>query len=209
MKSKIEDYLNTINNINKNNSISNNIEMIFVKGNNFINDFNIGKYPVTQKQWVKVMGNNPSHFKGDDLPVESVNWNDAQDFIKTLNQKTGKNYRLPTEAEWEYAARGGAKSEGYRFAGSDDADQVVWYSDNSGDHTHPVGLLKPNQLRLYDMSGNVWEWCADRYDDYPNSAQTVIRGGSWSSNRSSCQVMLRSRYTPSGRSCNVGFRLAL
>jgi formylglycine-generating enzyme required for sulfatase activity len=159
------------------------IEMILVRGGTFrmgdtdgqggdnekpvhnvtLRDFYIGKYPVTQKQWVQVMGSNHSNFKGDDLPVEQVSWNNVQEIIKELNAKTGKKYRLPTEAEWEYAARGGNKSKGYKYSGSNDIDKVAWYADNSGNKTHPVGTKAPNELGIYDMSGNVWEWVNDKY----------------------------------------------
>ena len=142
------------------------------------------------------MGSNPSRYTGDDnLPVEQVSWKDVQEFIQKLNALTGKTYRLPTEAEWEYAARGGNQSQGYKYAGSNTVGDVAWHYGNSDHKTHPVGQKQPNELGLYDMSGNVWEWCQDWYGDYSSSAQTnptgpssgsyrVLRGGSWSNRRS-------------------------
>ena len=155
-----------------------------------LSNFSIGETEVTQGLWKAVMGNNPSNFTGDNLPVEEVSWDDCQLFIAKLNQLTGRNFRLPTEAEWEYAARGGNKSKGYKYAGSNTIDNVAWYKDNSGDKTHPVGSKAPNELGLYDMNGNVWEWCQDWFGDYSSSAQTnptgpasgelrVNRGGSF------------------------------
>ena len=178
----------------------------------------MGKYEVTQKQWKAVMGNNPSNWKGDNLPVENVSWNDVQKFIKKLNAKTGGHFRLPTEAEWEYAARGGAKSRGYKYAGSNDAGSVGWYSNNSGAKTHPVGQKKPNELGLYDMSGNVWEWCQDWKGSYSSSAQTnpkgpssgsyrVDRGGSWSDGARHVRVANRDYSSPSYLLNSLGFRL--
>lgn len=136
------------------------------------------------------MGNNPSKFKGADRPVENVSWNDCQDFITKLNAKTGLKFRLPTEAEWEYAARGGNKSQGYKYSGNNDIELVAWYEGNSGKETHSVGTKQPNELGIYDMSGNVWEWCQDWYNKkyYSISNQTnpnglsngskhVVRGG--------------------------------
>jgi len=120
-----------------------------------LSDFYIGKYEVTQAQWKAVMGSNPSYFKGDNLPVERVSWGDCQEFIRKLNERTGLTFRLPTEAEWDYAARGGNRSRGYKYSGSDDPDEVAWYWDNSGIKTHPVGQKRANELGLYDMSGNV------------------------------------------------------
>ena len=164
-------------------------EMILVEGGTYtmgktekkvtVKDFYIGKYPVTQKQWFDIMGENPSYFKGcDNCPVERVSWDDTQVFIEKLNAKyPGSNYRLPTEAEWEWAAMGGNKSKGYRYAGSNDLGEVAWYKWNSGDKTHPVGEKKPNELGIYDMSGNVWEWCQDWIDD--NENEKVVRGCSW------------------------------
>ncbi len=188
-----------------------------------VSDFYIGKYEVTQKQWKEIMGSNPSKWTGDNLPVECVSWNDIQEFVQKLNQKTGKRYRLPTEAEWEYAARGGAKSGGYKYSGSNHLDSVAWYWDNSGNKTHPVGQKVPNELGIYDMSGNVWEWCQDWYGGkkyYKNSLQTnpvgpssgsyrVWRGGSWNDYAMCCRVSYRYRYSPSYGGGNIGFRLVL
>ena len=163
--------------------------MVFVQGGSFqmgsnngqsdekpvhsvtVSDFYIVKYEVTQKEWRDIMGSNPSKWKGDNLPVEKVSWDDVQTFIKKLNAKTGLNYRLPTEAEWEYAARGGNKSNGYKYSGSNDIGSVAWYASNSGSKTHSVGQKKPNELGIYDMTGNVWEWCNDWYGDYSSSSQ--------------------------------------
>ena len=166
--------------------------------------FSICRYEVTQKLWKEVMGDNPSQMQGDDLPVEQVNWNDCQSFISRLNELTGKSYRLPTEEEWEFACRGGELSKGYQYSGSDDIDAVAWYSDNSGDTTHPVGQKQPNELGLYDMSGNVWEWCQDM-----NDGEGMCRGGSWIHNARNCDPSLRNE-TPRAFSINrLGLRLAL
>lgn len=156
-----------------------------------LDDYYIGETVVTQDLWRAVMGDNPSHFKGGSLPVEYVSWDDCQEFLKQLNRKTGKTFRLPTEAEWEYAARGGRKSQGLKYAGSNDIDEVAWYDGNSGNKTHPVKQKAANELGLYDMSGNVREWCQDWYaGSYSSSPQTnptgpssgsgrVSRGGGW------------------------------
>jgi len=155
------------------------------------------------------MGKNPSTFTGDNLPVEQVSWNKTQDFIKKLNQKTGKNYRLPTEAEWEYAARGGNKSKGYKYAGSNNINDVAWYTSNSNSKTHEVGTKLPNELGIYDMSGNVWEWCSDWYgENYYGSSPSnnpkgpgtgddrVLRGGSWDDSVNLSRSANRLRYKP-------------
>jgi formylglycine-generating enzyme required for sulfatase activity len=246
------------------------IDMIFVEGGTFlmgctseqgtdcednerpvhsvtVSDFYIGKYPITQKQWKKVMGNNPSFDKGDDLPVQKISWYDAQTFIKELNTITGKKYRLPTEAEWEYAARGGVKSNGHKYSGSSLIDKVAWYIVNSGDKTlddgymdsllstynadrflqilksnknitHPVGTKQPNELSIYDMSGNGEEWVEDKYGNYSPSPQinpiglsssgrVVIRGCAVASNAKDCRVSKRFGIFPVD-SAN-GFRLAM
>jgi formylglycine-generating enzyme required for sulfatase activity len=250
------------------------IETVFVKGGTFkmgctaeqgsdcesdekpahsvtVSDFYIGKYEVTQEQWIRVMGgsNNPSYFKGGKLPVESVSWNDVQEFILRLNTLTGKKYRLPTEAEWEYAAHGGQNGKGYKYSGSNNVGNVAWYNVNSGDkvlrdgsfeefvnkddfdgynkvltsnknRTHPVGTKLPNELGLYDMSGNVWEWVSGWYASYTSSAQTnptgpstgssrVGRGGGWSYGARGCRVSGRDDGDPDGSGGNAGFRLAV
>ena len=186
-----------------------------------LSDYYIGQTEVTQELWQAVMGSNPSYsrFKGAKNPVNDVSWNDCQEFISKLNSLTGGRFRLPTEAEWEYAARGGNKSRGYKYSGSDDLGSVAWYMDNSGYKYHPVGSKSPNELGLYDMSGNVWEWCSDWYGYYPSSSQTnptgassgsrrVIRGGSWIINASFCRVANRNYYAPADSFSGLGLRLA-
>ena len=137
-----------------------------------LSGYYIGKTEVTQALWKAVMGSNPSEFKGDNLPVEYVFWYDCQEFIRKLNALTGQDFRLPTEAEWEFACRGGNNSRGYKYSGSDCIDDVAWYVDNSGSKTHPVATKLPNELGIYDMSGNVDEWCNDWYGYYSRGAQT-------------------------------------
>ena len=184
-----------------------------------LSDYYIGETEVTQELWEAVMGNNPSYFKGSNKPVERVSWDDCQEFIRKLNQKTGKNFCLPTEAQWEYAARGGNKSRGYKYAGSNTIGDVAWYYDNSSSSTHPVGTKLPNELGLYDMSGNVWEWCSDWDGDYSTSSQTnpmgpstgsdrVLRGGCWYNGAHYCRVAYRYSSNPDRRIFNSGFRLA-
>ncbi|MFH0736370.1 MAG: bifunctional serine/threonine-protein kinase/formylglycine-generating enzyme family protein [bacterium] len=186
-----------------------------------LDSFYIGKYPVTQQEWIEIMGNNPSNFKGYNLPVELVSWNDIQIFIEKMNTKTGKYFYLPTEAEWEYAARGGNKSEKFIYSGSNNIDKVAWYSGNSENKTHPVGKKKPNELGIYDMTGNVWEWCYDWYDDtyYKNSpvhnpkgpddgTDRILKGGSWLNYDDGCHTSNRSWDNPNNRNHYSGFRLA-
>ncbi|MDR3236269.1 MAG: SUMF1/EgtB/PvdO family nonheme iron enzyme [Prevotellaceae bacterium] len=184
-----------------------------------LSDFHIGKYEVTQVQWIAVMGSNPSYFTGDNLPVGYVSWNDVQAFITALNTATGKNYRLPTEAEWEYAARGGAQSGGYKYSGSNTVDDVAWYGGSIAGSAHAVGTKAPNELGIYDMSGNVYECCSDWYGDYPSEAQTnptgpstgssrMIRGGGWNYYASNCRVAFRINSAPSISYSILGFRLA-
>jgi formylglycine-generating enzyme required for sulfatase activity len=189
-----------------------------------VSEFYIGRYEVTQREWRQVIGSDPPglRFKGcDNCPVEGVSWEDIQQFLSKLNAMTGKTYRLPTEAEWEYAARGGALSRGYKYSGSNSLDAVAWHDGNSGDKTRPVGQKQANELGLYDMNGNVWEWCQDWYGPYAAGAQTnpkgpsraanrIIRGGSWNSGARYCRNTYRNiSNPPSFRSFNLGFRLVL
>ncbi|MEA1936213.1 MAG: formylglycine-generating enzyme family protein [Thermodesulfobacteriota bacterium] len=181
--------------------------------------FYMGTTEVTQKQWRTIMGNNPSNFKGDNRPVESVSWNDAKEFIRKLKQREGTDtYRLPTEAEWEYACRAGSKSR-FCFGDSDSGlGGYAWYRSNSSSKTHPVAGKKPNAWGLYDMHGNVWEWCEDWYGKYPSSHVTdpkehssgsyrVLRGGSWLSYARSIRSANHSRNNPDLRFNNFGFRV--
>ena len=185
-----------------------------------LSGYYIGKTEVTQALWKAVMGSNPSKFIGDNLPVEMVSWDDCQEFIRELNALTGQNFRLPTEAEWEFACRGGNNSRGYKYSGSNNLGSVAWYDGNSGNKTHPVGTKAPNELGIYDMSGNVWEWCADWYGDYSSGAQTnptgpyggsnrVYRGGSWNYDVGRCRSSNRDFYYPWIRDIILGLRLAL
>ncbi len=185
-----------------------------------LSTYYIGETEVTQALWEAVMGNNPSNFKGANLPVEQVSWEGCQNFIRELNRMTGKRFRLPTEAEWEYAARGGNKSQGCKYSGSNAIDKVAWYIVNSGNKTHEVRTKSPNELSIYDMNGNVWEWCQDWYGSYDASSQTnpsgpstgsrrVCRGGSWFSSAGSCRVSYRNDSTPGYRGSILGLRLAL
>ena len=188
-----------------------------------LDSYYIGQTEVTQALWEAVMGSNPSNFKGNNLPVEQVSWNDCQTFITKLNQLTGQKFRLPTEAEWEYAAYGGQYSRGYKYSGSNTTlTDVAWYEDNSGKKTNPVATKQPNELGLYDMSGNVYEWCQDGYDEnyYKNSPSKnpsgptsgyfrVTRGGSWSNGTWCCRVCYRDFDGLSKRKDYLGLRLAL
>ena len=184
------------------------------------NDYYIGKFEVTQALWQAVMENNPSYFKGDNLPVDRVSWKDCQKFISKLNRITGKKFRLPTEAEWEFAARGGNKSRGYQYSGSNNITDVAWYEDNSGSKTHTVGSKQANELGIYDMSGNVWEWCQDRFGKYSSSSQVnptgansgskrVSRGGCWCYFARFCRSSYRGNSTPDSRHSDLGLRLVL
>ena len=186
-----------------------------------VDGFAISKYPVTQRQWTAIMGSSPSEFKGcDQCPIDMVSWDDAQHFIETLNELTGKKYALPTEAEWEYAAKGGLKSQGLRYSGADNIEAVGWYTGNSGRHPHPVGEKTPNELGLYDMTGNVWEWCRDWYNkNYyelresnnptgpASGAARVRRGGSWFTQEVSCRTSSRNSVKQDYKDDSGGFRL--
>ena len=185
-----------------------------------LSSYYIGETEVTQALWWAVMGSNPSNWKGNNLPVEQISYDDCQKFIRKLNRLTGRTFRLPTEAEWEYAARGGNKSRGYKYSGSNTLSDVAWNYDNSGNKTHPVKIKSPNELGLYDMSGNVWEWCQDWYDDYSSSSQTnpkgpstgsnrVYRGGGWLVSARNCRVSLRGSGSPSSRYYYIGLRLVM
>ena len=195
----------------------------------------MGKYEVRQSEWEAVMGSNPSSDKGGDLPVERVSWEDCHEFIRRLNILTGLSFKLPTEAQWEYAARGGKLSKEYKYSGSNDLNEVGWYWENSGykvltgkwkmeevdrNHcrTHLVGQKQPNELGLYDMSGNVFEWCEDWYGDYSSDSQSdpigtvsgslrVFRGGSWYGDARFCRVSYRNFNTPGDRNYYLGLRL--
>ena len=207
----------------------------FVMGNNIsepderpayevvIDGFAISRYPVTQRQWMVIMERNPSDFPGcDQCPVDKVSWDDAQVFIQKLNALTGKKYTLPTEAEWEYAAKGGRDAPGnFRYAGSDNIDSVGWYAGNSGRMPHPVGQKKPNELGLYDMTGNVWEWCQDWYAKFyyeqnesnnpqgpPSGSGRVRRGGSWYTQSTNCKTSTRNNVRQDYFDDIGGFRLA-
>ena len=182
-------------------------------------DYMLGETEVTQELWQAVMGSNPSAFKGASHPVEKVLWSDCQAFIRKLNELTGERFRLPTEAEWEFAARGGSQSKGCQYAGSNAIDEVAWYRENSDSTTHDVKTKAPNELGLYDMTGNVLEWCQDWYGSYPAAAQTsptgpatgtahAFRGGSWFSTAVFCRMTYRNYVAPSFSFNNLGFRLA-
>ena len=177
-----------------------------------VSSFYMGQTEVTQALWKAVMGNNPSNWKGNNLPVEQVSYNDCIEFINKLNQLTGRTFRLPTEEEWEFAARGGNKSQGYKYSGSNDIGTVAWYYGNSGSKTHPVAQKQRNELGLYDMSGNVWEWCSSIWCSDYNSSRSgsyhVYRGGSWNYYARYCRVSFRYYDSPGDRPSSLGFRLA-
>ncbi|MCF8244332.1 MAG: formylglycine-generating enzyme family protein [Saprospiraceae bacterium] len=206
--------------------------MIFVEGGDFlmgkgkdahpvrVNSFYMAKYQVTQALWQAIMGENQSKIIGENRPpVETVSWDDAQEFIKQLSKATSKAFRLPTEAEWEFAAHGGIYSQGCIFAGSDKLKQVGWHHENSGNETHDVGLLLANELGIHDLSGHVWEWCEDDYHDSykvapkDGSAWTdapdrrVMRGGSYFSDADGRHPANCDRWTPGSGGCGIGFRL--
>jgi len=185
-----------------------------------VSGFYIGKYEVTQKEWVATMGANPSSYKGELLPVDNISWNDIQEYIFKLKAATGNNYRLPTEAEWEYAARGGNKSQHNKYSGSNNYEEVAWHLGNGDSHPHSVGKKKPNELGIYDMSGNVFEFCSDWYGEYTDDILTnpigptegkyrILRGGGWNNHPIFTRISCRSTWTPQ-HSCGVGgFRLVM
>jgi formylglycine-generating enzyme required for sulfatase activity len=220
------------------------LEMIFVQGGDFvmgclpgkdkkckknelpphevtIANFYIGKFEVSQNQWKTLMGSLPNRFDGcDQCPIVDVSWHDVHLFLRKLNQLTGKQYRLPTEAEWEYAAKGGIKTQGFVYSGGNILEDVAWFVDNSDKSTKPIGTILPNELGIYDMTGNVWEWCEDRYGFYENKnipmakredigVERVTRGGARDSFHESCRVVFRSSANPDARSNTLGFRIAL
>jgi len=214
-------------------------EMVFVEGGTFqmgsnagkavvrpvhaesVGSFNIGKYEVTQAQWKAIMGNNPSGFSGcDNCPVENVTWNDVQVFIEKLNMQSKKNYRLPTESEWEYAAKGGRSSNDFSYSGSENISVVGWYGANSAGKTNIVGSKQANELGIYDMSGNVYEWCSDLLGNTaagmgmvapsaPPVPMRVLRGGSWVDGGKVCRTAFRASFDPAKSNYFSGFRLVL
>lgn len=195
-------------------------ETVLVKGGNLringtdellnIADYYIGKYEVTQAQWAAIMDNNPSLHTGcEECPVERVSWHDAHEYLRRLNKKSGKSYRLPTEAEWEYAAKGGKLSRNLRYAGSNDLMEVAWYGENAESTSHPVGQKKANELGLHDMSGNVWEWCLDQYHAKANTNLGMLRGGAWTSWEGYCTPQFQNSYYSKQHGCETdGFRVA-
>lgn len=188
----------------------------------FLSDYYISKCEVTQEFWEAIMGNNPSYHKGANKPVENVTWNECQIFISRLNSITDMEFHLPTEAQWEYAAIGGNRSRGYVYSGSNNINDVAWFKDNSQGTTHPVGYLRPNELGIHDMNGNVGEWCHDYWDSYSINEQTnptgprfgdshVVRGGSFGYDKTGISPTRRTSNSIQGfqNSSSVGFRLAL
>jgi len=209
------------------NTLEDFLDESFAELNHDGNTIYMSKFLVTQALYKSWMGTNPSNFKGEQLPVENVSWYDAAEFCNRLSEQfketrekkryirdkekrliediTKKGFRLPTEAEWEYAARGGKDGKGFDYSGSNNIDEVAWYWENSDRRTHPVGQLKPNELGLFDMSGNVWEWCEDWRDN--DKTSRVLRGGSWDLNAFNCRVSIRCYSHPDIRLGNFGFRL--
>ena len=185
-----------------------------------LHDYYLGETEVTQELWEEVMGYNPANTIGASLPMENVSWNDCADFIRELNNRTGKTFRLPTEAEWEYAARGGIYSRQCVHSGSDNAEEVGWVKSNCNGSTHPVGTRNPNELGIYDMTGNVCEWCQDWMSNYnstdqvnpvgPNSGTARVgRGGGWCNSSLKNRVSTRFAGKTTYRDYNLGFRIAM
>lgn len=201
--------------------------MVYVSGDSMINPFYIGAYEVTQNQWEKVMGttvfqqkdmvnsNYPMRGEGEDYPMYYVSWDDAKAFCKRLSVQTGRTYRLPTEIEWEYAARGGKHNEIAMYSGGTCIDSVAWYSFNSNNSTHQCGTKQPNALGIYDMSGNVWEWCednsltcsSDSNEDVSSSRYYILRGGSWFCDSSCCEITNRGSAASDYSIYHIGFRV--
>jgi len=188
----------------------------------FSKPFYLGKYEVTQEQWTRLMGKNPSHFKGPKLPVETVSWNDCQKFLSLLGEKTGRRAALPTEAQWEFACRAGTTSSWFHGVSERLAADYAWYGDNSENKTHPVGLKKPNPWGLYDMTGNVWEWCSDFYQKHaypkgevidptgPTKGDTrITRGGAWGDNTELLRPAARNCVGPEVANQGLGLRCAI
>lgn len=187
-----------------------------------IKSFYISTFEITQAEWMYIMDTNPSYFKGDNRPVECVSWYDVQEYIRELNKLTGKTYRLPTELEWEYAARGGYHQQKYEFSGSSYCSLVGWWRKNSGRETSIVGEKLPNRLGLYDMTGNVHEWCANKYDSLlykrkiitsfihePYPDEVTVKGGCWQSRKRYLRIANRNHIHPSTKNAGIGFRLAM
>jgi formylglycine-generating enzyme required for sulfatase activity len=188
--------------------------MVFVKGSTFkmgdgvektVGDYYICETAVTQALWIAVMETNPSWFEDDNFPVENISWEDASEFVRRLSELTGKTFRLPSEAEWEFAAKGGIYSKGYQYSGSNELELVAWYKDNSSRKTHAVKTKLPNELGLYDMSGNVYEWC----DDWIDNHYKILRGGCWGSTAKGCLITNRFDSSPSTKGGDGGVRIAM
>jgi formylglycine-generating enzyme required for sulfatase activity len=186
------------------------IDLVYVEGTGGtlgMQGFYIGKYEITQAQYQRMTGSNPSSNKAPNNPVENVSWNDVQEFLSKLNAMTGRNYRLPTEEEWVYAANGGLKNDIYEYPGSNNIHEVAWFDGNSGNQTHLVGTKSPNSIGIYDMSGNVWEWCQDYYDS--SGSRRVSCGGSYVSGADRCRVASRISISPGFHDAILGFRVVL
>ena len=179
------------------------LELVYVEGANGIKSFYMGKMEITQSQWRRVMRNNPSKFKGRGLPVENVSWEDAQAFITELNKQTGMKYRLPRAEEWEFAAKGGSKSRNTQYSGSNNLDEVAWCAYNSSESSHVVGEKSPNELGLYDMTGNLSEWVVDQYD----KVSRFVKGGSWADDAVNSVISESEKFPTKYKSDRIGFRV--